>query len=54
MGHEIGHVSQRHVARMIEQTKQDVLIPLAAIVLAALAAKSSPDAAMAMVVGARV
>ncbi len=51
MGHEIGHVSQRHVARMIGQQKQDVLIPLAAIVLAALAAKSSPDAAMAMVVG---
>jgi predicted Zn-dependent protease len=51
MGHEIGHVSQRHIARMIGQQKQDVLIPLAAILLAALAAKSSPDAAMAMVMG---
>ncbi len=51
MGHEIGHVSQRHIARMLGQQKQDVLIPLAALLLAALAAKSSPDAAMAMVVG---
>jgi predicted Zn-dependent protease len=51
MGHEIGHVSQRHIARMIGSQKQDVLIPLAALVLAALAAKSSPDAAMALVMG---
>lgn len=51
MGHEIGHVSQRHIARMIGSQKQDVLIPLAALVLAALAARSSPDAAMALVMG---
>lgn len=51
MGHEIGHVSQRHIARMIGSQKNDVLIPLAALVLAALAARSSPDAAMALVMG---
>lgn len=51
MGHEIGHVAQRHIARMIGNQKQDYLIPIAAMLLAALAARSSPDAAMAMVVG---
>lgn len=51
MGHEIGHVSQRHIARMLGKQKQDYLIPLAAMVLAALAARSSPDAAMALAVG---
>lgn len=51
MGHEIGHVSQRHIARMLSSQKQDSLIPLAALLLAVLAARSSPDAAMAMVVG---
>ncbi len=51
MGHEIGHVAQRHIARMIGQQKQDVLIPLAALVLAVLAAKSSPDAAMGVMMG---
>ncbi len=51
MGHEIGHVSQRHVARMLGNQKQDALIPLAALLLAVLAAKSSPDAAMAVAMG---
>jgi predicted Zn-dependent protease len=53
LGHEIGHVSQRHIARMIGQQKQDALIPLAAMVLAALAARSSGsgDAAMGVLVG---
>ena len=51
MGHEIGHVTQRHIARMIGQQKQDALIPLAAMLLAALAARSSGDAAMGMVMG---
>lgn len=51
LSHEIGHVAQRHIARMIGQQKQDFLIPLAAMVLAALAAKSSPDAAMGVMMG---
>jgi len=32
MAHEIGHVAQRHIARMLGKQKQDMLIPLAAMV----------------------
>ncbi len=51
MAHEIGHVAQRHIARMLGKQKQDMLIPLSAIVLGALTAMSSPDAGMAMMMG---
>lgn len=51
ISHEIGHVSQRHIARGLGQQKQDALLPLAAMILAALAAKSSPDAAMGVMMG---
>lgn len=51
LGHEIGHVAQRHIARQLGQQKTDALIPLAAMVLAILAAKSSPDAAMGVMMG---
>ena len=37
LSHEIGHVAQRHIARMLGQQRQDSLIPLAALVLAVLA-----------------
>ncbi|SNS38651.1 Putative Zn-dependent protease, contains TPR repeats [Noviherbaspirillum humi] len=51
LAHEIGHVSQRHIARMIGQQKQDALIPLAAMVMAALAARSSSNASAALMMG---
>jgi predicted Zn-dependent protease len=51
MSHEIGHVSQRHIARQIGNQKQDALIPIAAMILAGLAAKASPDAAMGVMMG---
>lgn len=51
LAHEIGHVAQRHIARMIGQQRQDSLIPLAAAVLAALAARGSPDASAALMMG---
>jgi len=51
MGHEIGHIAQRHIARMLGQQRQDALIPMAAMALALLAARSSPDAAAAAMVG---
>jgi predicted Zn-dependent protease len=51
MAHEIGHVSQRHIARMIGSQKQDALIPLASLVLAALTARASPDLASASMMG---
>jgi predicted Zn-dependent protease len=51
VAHEIGHVSQRHIARMLGNQRQDALIPLASVVLAALAASSSPDASAALLMG---
>jgi len=51
VGHEIGHIAQRHIARMLGQQRQDALIPLAALALAVLAARSSPDAAGALAMG---
>lgn len=53
MAHEIGHVSQRHIARMFGKQRQDALIPLAGLVLAALAARSSPDASTALFLGSQ-
>ena len=46
LGHEIGHVVQRHIARALGKQRQDALIPLAAMVLAALASKAGGDAAI--------
>ena len=51
LSHEIGHIAQRHIARMIGNQKQDMLIPIASMILAALAMRSSPDAAIALAVG---
>lgn len=53
LSHEIGHVQQRHIARMIGQQKQDALLPLAALVLAALVGKAGggADAAMGVMMG---
>ena len=45
LSHEIGHVTQRHIARMLSQGRQTSMVALAAMVLAALAAKSNPGAA---------
>lgn len=51
MSHEIGHVAQRHIARMLGQQRQDALIPLAAMVLAALASKAGSDASVGVFMG---
>jgi len=51
IAHEIGHVTQRHIARMLGQQRQDVLLPLASMILAALAAKAGSDAAMGVLMG---
>ena len=53
LSHEIGHVTQRHIARMIGQQKQDMLIPLAGMLLAALASRSSGDAAIGVMMGSQ-
>jgi predicted Zn-dependent protease len=51
MAHEIGHVQQRHIARQLGKQREDMLLPLASLILAALAAKASPDAAMGIALG---
>ena len=51
LAHEIGHVSQRHIARMIGNQRQDSLLPLAGLLLGVLAMRSSPDLAGAAMMG---
>lgn len=51
LAHEIGHVAQRHIARMLGQQRQDSLISMASMILAVLAARSSPDASQALLMG---
>jgi len=51
LAHEIGHVAQRHIARMIGNQKNDTLIALTSLILAGLTMSASPDAAMAIAAG---
>lgn len=51
LAHEIGHVSQRHIARMLGSQRGDTLIPLAAMLLAVLAARSNSDISNAAMMG---
>ncbi|RCS57460.1 M48 family metalloprotease [Parvibium lacunae] len=51
LAHEIGHVTQRHIARMLGQGKRGTMVTLATLALAALAASRSPDAAAALALG---
>ena len=44
LAHESGHVTQRHIARMLSEQRQSSTLMLAAMVLAALAARSNPAA----------
>jgi len=45
LGHEIGHVTQRHLARMLASQKYDTFKNLAGIALALLVARSNPQLA---------
>ncbi len=49
LAHEIGHVTQRHIARLFGQQRQSTGVMIAAAVLAAIAASNSPDAAMGII-----
>ena len=51
MGHELSHVSQRHIARMQEQQGRQTPWLVGAMILGVLAASRSPDAANAMIMG---
>ena len=53
LAHEIGHVTQRHIARFFQQQEKAGYAALAAMALALLAARSSPDLAQAAVAGAQ-
>jgi predicted Zn-dependent protease len=47
MSHEIAHVTQRHIARMINQQKQNQVVSIAALAAALLLARASSQAAEA-------
>ena len=51
MGHELSHVTQRHIARMQDSQGRQTPWMIASIVLGVLAASKSPDAANAMIMG---
>lgn len=51
LAHEMSHVTQRHIARMIGNSQRTSLIGLAGIILGILAASRSPEAANALITG---
>ncbi|WP_038493030.1 M48 family metalloprotease [Collimonas arenae] len=51
LAHEIGHVAQRHIARMVGSQKQDSMIALASMLLGLLTMRGSPDAGAAVMMG---
>lgn len=53
LGHEIAHVTQRHLARIIAKQQQSALTSLAALAVAILAARSNPQVANAAVATAQ-
>ena len=46
MAHEVAHVTQRHIARMVAAQQKQGLVSLAAVAIAILAARSNPQAAV--------
>ena len=53
LAHEIAHVTQNHIARIVDAQKSSGLASLAALAIAILAARSNPDAAQAAIVTAQ-
>lgn len=51
IAHETSHITQRHIARMLAQQGKQTPLMLASLLLGALAATRSPDAAMAIMMG---
>lgn len=49
LGHEIAHVTQRHIAQIVGKQSQAGILMLASLLVAVLAARSSSDASMAAV-----
>jgi predicted Zn-dependent protease len=53
LAHEISHVTQHHIARVIAGAQKNDLVTLAAMAIAVLAARSRPDAAGAAIASAQ-
>ena len=53
MGHELTHVTQRHISRLISQQGRSTPWMIAAMILGALAASKSPQAASALITGSQ-
>ena len=53
IGHEIAHVTQRHIARMMAAQQKTGLASLAALAVAILAAQSSPELAQAAILASQ-
>ena len=51
LAHELSHITQRHIARMLTQQQQQSPLMIGTMILGLLAASRSPQAAQAMVVG---
>ena len=51
LAHELSHVTQRHIARLMGQQSRQTPLMLGAMILGALAASKNPAAAQAMMVG---
>jgi predicted Zn-dependent protease len=51
MAHELSHVTQRHIARMIGQQSRQSWVSIASLLLGVLAASRNPTAAQAMIYG---
>ena len=53
VSHEVAHVTQRHMARMLAQQKQSQITSLAALAVAILAARASPELSQAAIVASQ-
>lgn len=51
LGHELSHVTQRHISRLIAKDNQQAPWVIGAMILGALAASKNPDAGNALIVG---
>ena len=53
LAHELSHVTQRHISRLVTQQSRQAPWMIAGMILGALAASKSPDAGNAMIVGSQ-
>lgn len=53
LAHEIAHVTQNHISRMVDSQKNTSLLSLAALAVAILAARSNSEVSQAAIIGAQ-